>query len=312
MKKEELESLLGRGGDDVDLGLIEDHLRAVASERQLLDGAIAMCTARFEEAGPALRAILARAADGEVLSETEETLVFRGLYILGAARDSLACRPLLRLLRRPDSEVEHLLGDAITQSLARILAGVFDGDADALFGAIAERGSDEFIRDALLGAAAFLAWEGRIGRDRMKGFLERFYEGRLAADDDYAWIGWLQAVGLLGLRELAPLVHRAWDEGRIPSGVLDRGHFEKDLVDAERKPDDIDRFKDANLGHIDDVLVALDWTRLPPEGEGEEPSWADMVPDASAPVINPWRHVGRNDPCLCGSGKKAKKCCLAN
>ncbi|RWK45049.1 MAG: hypothetical protein EOR45_38715, partial [Mesorhizobium sp.] len=26
----------------------------------------------------------------------------------------------------------------------------------------------------------------------------------------------------------------------------------------------------------------------------------------------PWRHVGRNDPCPCGSGKKAKKCCLAN
>ncbi|WP_197427437.1 SEC-C metal-binding domain-containing protein [Bradyrhizobium retamae] len=24
------------------------------------------------------------------------------------------------------------------------------------------------------------------------------------------------------------------------------------------------------------------------------------------------RHVGRNDPCPCGSGKKAKKCCLAN
>ncbi|MBN8944495.1 MAG: SEC-C domain-containing protein [Rhizobiales bacterium] len=22
------------------------------------------------------------------------------------------------------------------------------------------------------------------------------------------------------------------------------------------------------------------------------------------------RHVGRNDPCPCGSGKKAKKCCL--
>jgi uncharacterized protein YecA (UPF0149 family) len=25
---------------------------------------------------------------------------------------------------------------------------------------------------------------------------------------------------------------------------------------------------------------------------------------------NPHRHVGRNDPCPCGSGKKFKKCCL--
>ena len=28
------------------------------------------------------------------------------------------------------------------------------------------------------------------------------------------------------------------------------------------------------------------------------------------PVSNQNKHIGRNDPCLCGSGKKYKKCCL--
>ncbi len=28
------------------------------------------------------------------------------------------------------------------------------------------------------------------------------------------------------------------------------------------------------------------------------------------PQENPCRHIGRNDPCPCGSGKKFKKCCL--
>ena len=28
------------------------------------------------------------------------------------------------------------------------------------------------------------------------------------------------------------------------------------------------------------------------------------------PAHNPFRNVGRNDPCPCGSGKKFKKCCL--
>jgi uncharacterized protein YecA (UPF0149 family) len=27
------------------------------------------------------------------------------------------------------------------------------------------------------------------------------------------------------------------------------------------------------------------------------------------PVVTRAPHVGRNDPCLCGSGKKFKKCC---
>ena len=59
---------------------------------------------------------------------------------------------------------------------------------------------------------------------------------------------------------------------------------------------------------MNDVVEALEWTR----------HWGDETPEpvpsrASEPrqAINPWRDVGRNDPCPCGSGKKAKKCCLA-
>jgi hypothetical protein len=315
MKKEELELLLGHGQEVLHLGPIEDHLHSVATERQLPDVAIAVCTVRIEESGPALRAILARAADGEAMSDDEATLVFRGLYILGGTRDSQACRPLLRLLRRPAGEIDRLLGDAVTEDLARIVAGVFDGDVDALLDAIADRSIDEFVRDALMGAATFLTWEGRIDRDRMQRFLEQFYEERLAVDGNHGWIGWLEAIALLGLRELAPLVRRAWDEGRIPDHVLDRRHFENDLSDAERVPSDVARFREANLGYIDDVLAALDWTRGPEDIEPEqdrEPLWADMAAYSSKPVTNPWRHVGRNDPCPCGSGKKAKKCCLGS
>jgi hypothetical protein len=112
------------------------------------------------------------------------------------------------------------------------------------------------------------------------------------------------------MRDLAPLVHRAWDAGRVMPGVLYRSHFEQDLSEAERAPNDLDRLKRAYLGYIDDVLVALEWTRgvedLPNEDEALRPS------ESFEPVRNPWRHVGRNDPCPCGSGKKAKKCCLAN
>ncbi|HTT09187.1 MAG TPA: SEC-C metal-binding domain-containing protein [Gammaproteobacteria bacterium] len=30
--------------------------------------------------------------------------------------------------------------------------------------------------------------------------------------------------------------------------------------------------------------------------------------DHDTPARNPWRDVGRNDPCPCGSGRKFKKC----
>ncbi|MCF6101284.1 SEC-C metal-binding domain-containing protein [Mesorhizobium muleiense] len=96
--------------------------------------------------------------------------------------------------------------------------------------------------------------------------------------------------------------------------------FEDELLAAEQSPNDIeDRFRRAGLGYIDDVLEALEWTsHLEYFGEEDlqsplpEQTWLDELKSLTAPVTNPWRHVGRNDPCPCGSGKKAKKCCLVN
>jgi len=320
MKKEELEAILGNGSDELDLGPIEESLDAVATERKLPVLALGQCTIRIEESSPALLALLERAADGETLAEDENMLLFRGLYILGGARVSHAYPPLLRLLRRPWNELDYLLGDAITESLASIAAGVFDGDAEPLFELALDASIDGYIREALLGAATFLTWKGLIERERMQRVLVQFYQERLAADDDQAWIGWLQAIALLGLRDLAPLVRAAWDEGRVPPDLLERSEFEQELVEAEQRPDDIDRFSLFHFGYIEDVVEALEWTDYAedadqdgPFGEedqfGEDLFAVDHLP--MEPVRNPLRHVGRNDPCPCGSGKKAKKCCLA-
>jgi hypothetical protein len=320
MKKEELEAILRNGIDELDLGPIEESLHAVATERKLPVLALGQCTIRIEESSPALLALLERAADGEPLAEDENMLLFRGLYILGGARVDQAYRPLLRLLRRPWNELDYLLGDAITESLASIAAGVFDGDAEPLFELALDASIDGYIREALLGAATFLTWKGLIERERMQRVLVQFYQERLAADDDQAWIGWLQAIALLGLRDLAPLVRAAWDEGRVPPDLLERSEFEQELVEAEQRPDDIDRFSLFHFGYIEDVVEALKWTDYAedadqdgPFGEedqfGEDLFAVDHLP--TEPVRNPLRHVGRNDPCPCGSGKKAKKCCLA-
>lgn len=311
MKKQELEAILGDGENTPDLGPIEDYLHAVATEPKLPDVAVGMCTLRIEEAAPKLRAVLLRAADGEVLPDDESLLLFRGIHILGGARDRQACQPLLRLLRRPQEELDDLLGDAITESMAKIVAGVFDDDIDTLFALMADRSIDEFIREAFFGAATFLAWDRRIERSRLREFLVRFYEERPAENGDQAWAGWLQAIMLLGLRDLVPLVDNVWREDRLPEEWISRRQFNKDLAEAERAPDDIDRFTRNNLGYIEDVLVSLDWARGSEDVYDEKASWADFA-YPNEPVRNPWRHVGRNDPCPCGSGKKAKKCCLAN
>lgn len=305
MERDEFTRVLGVA----ELASIDHYLGIVATQVRLPISAIGICTALIGEAAPALRAVLARAADGEILSPEDNLLAFRGLHILGAARDTLAWPILLRLLRRPEEDLDFFLDNAITISLPRIVAGLFDDDAESLFALIADQAVEQFVRSSLFGAATFLAWDGRIEPGRMRAFLERFYAERLADDRNYAWYGWLQAVALLGLRDLAPLVHRAWDEGRIHPQWLHRADFEKDLIRAEQAPADIQRFEDVSLGYIEDVTESLSWTDGRSDNDPGKPSHLDWLPDQ--PYINPMRDVGRNDPCPCGSGKKAKKCCLA-
>jgi hypothetical protein len=297
VRNEEFETMPRQVGKT---GRIADHLDLIATAPGLVDQSIDACMARIEEARPRLLDVLRRAAAGEALSDADAQLLFVGIHILGGARQEQAFQPLLRFLRRPIDYVEDLVGDCASVSLAKILAGTFDGDADAVFEAIADRSIDEFGRHACLGAATFLTWDGRIGHDRMHAFLQRFYEERLVADCNFAWIAWLEAIALLGCRDLAPLVHQAWDEERIPELVLERARFEELLSNAERAPGDVARLKDFNLGYIDDVVETLE-TYADLEDELYEPP---------EPAKNPWRGVGRNDPCPCGSGKKFKKCCM--
>ncbi|WIM10844.1 DUF1186 domain-containing protein [Enhydrobacter sp.] len=286
--------------------------------------AIALCTVRYAEAGPLLRPLIERAAEGALASEREARQLVRALYIAGGRRDPLVFEPLLRLVRRPEDEVEELLGDVVTEALPRIVAGVFDGNTGALFEAIADREAGEYVRDALMGAAAFLTFDKRIELQQMAGFLGRFWTDRLALDGDFVWSGWVGAIALLGLRILEPAVMAAFDQEVILEEVYDRKSFADDLATAERDPGDASRFKKMSLGYIDDVLAAagdlsfgsgqdpfsIDDDPLDDESLPLERTPADFLPTDQGPAINPWRHVGRNDPCPCGSGKKAKRCCL--
>lgn len=291
-------------------GPIETYIGELATLEELPAVAIGVCLVRNQEAFPLLRQLIARATDAPIATENQATQLFRALHILGGGRDSASFLPMLRLLQGPPDDIDWLLGDASTDTLKKIAAGVFDGNADALFEAILNQDLDGSVRGSLLGAATYLAWERRIDRELMIAFLERFAGEPSVPGDDLVWDAWAQAIALLGLRHLEPLVSEAEKDERLDDFLFIRADFEATLAAAEQAPDDKTRFDDANLGYIDDVLVALEPFSYGHDEEADD--FGDLdTGSVSEPVTNPWRHVGRNDPCPCGSGKKAKRCCLA-
>ncbi|MBL8906105.1 MAG: SEC-C domain-containing protein [Rhizobiales bacterium] len=68
------------------------------------------------------------------------------------------------------------------------------------------------------------------------------------------------------------------------------------------------------LGYIEDVLDELSrFTAASAHGENtaswEDDDWLLDEFNVHEPYRNPFKDVGRNDPCPCGSGAKFKKCC---
>ncbi len=298
--------------DELDTGP-EALLNGLVAARTLPRAAIAACLENFDIIAPTLRSVLIRASEGEILSPADEDLLFWGLHILAARRDASAFKPLLRLLRRSDDEIDSLLGDTATATLARVTVSLFDNDAASLFDLLAVRNIDGFIRWSLFSALAFLTFDGRIDARLTEAFLIRFDTEALADEDDIGWVGWQEAVTLLGLRSLADRIERR-SYNPVIAAVHGEGPkaFYEDLEAVEAAPHDIARFTKANVGYLDDIYETLDWVQPSSDDEGKKTaSWdySELKPET---YVNPWRNVGRNDPFPCGSGKKAKKCCLAS
>lgn len=276
---------------------IQDVLRTLANNRGLPANALRACVARIDEAAPALLEVLGRAAAGKPLNVPDSSLLFFGLHILAAARVTATFPLLLRLLRRPAEEVDELMGDALTETTAKVLASTYDGSVDGLLALIADRRIGEITRWLALDALTWLTWSGQVERDLTERFLTRLWDETVAEPTDSAWFGWLTAVGVLGFDRMAGQALASWTP--MMDSYITPNRYREMLADAAAAPRDRDRVEAEGLGTIDDVVQSLNWIMQAP---AEEP-----VPE---PMVNPLRGVGRNDPCPCGSGRKYKKCCL--
>jgi hypothetical protein len=257
---------------------------------------------------PEFVAIMREHAGREAGDWDESNLIFFAFHLLGEWREKSACGALVGFLRSPASE---LLGDAITETSHRVVAVLFDGDAEPLRDLILDQRADEYVRSRMLEAMAMLARAGQIPRDKTANFLRDCFSVFQREKGNFVWNGWQSAVALLGLEEFVPQVKEAFEGEWIDPGWLEFRHFERDLLDALERPGELAR----EFRRFGDVIEEFSsWHGFTQACLDERKRMrAEPLTDwrLSEPVINPLRNIGRNDPCPCGSGRKFKKCCLA-
>lgn len=283
---------------------------ALANAKGFPSRDIAACRARRDEAIPVFLGILKQAVEGDLLLEWEEgEALFLIIHLLGEFEERAAFAPLTMLLHSDPEYVEDILGDAITATIPGVLIRTFDGNHGALEGIIEAPLLDEYVRSAAFDAWVYLAVEGRIDRDHAHAFIRACASRLQPRDGCFVWVTWMDAVAYLGLTDLHDEVRQACADGRIdPTHTLFRD-FET-LVAEVAASDTLTGLLERHGVHpfTDAIAEFSKWSgfseqdRRDRRREDIEARMADMV-------INPHRHVGRNDPCPCGSGKKFKKCC---
>jgi uncharacterized protein YchJ len=251
----------------------------------------------------------------DAADRAKPTPLFFIFHLLGEWRERAAYRPLARLLRCPGREVDAILGDATASTAHRVMAAVFDGDPQPLQEIILDPDAEEFVRSRMCEALAMLVQQGELDRAIASRFLRDAYMELRPQAECYVWHGWQGAIAMLGLSELQTLVKRAFDRGFVAQEWLCFEDFREDLDRAierhgePRHPHDVEF---TLFGNTIDELSG--WHAFSDDYLAKQEQWLDEDEIEFAgdePYRNPFRGVGRNDPCPCGSGKKFKNCCLS-
>jgi len=251
---------------------------------------------KWAEARAPLFAALETYASGADRSEENASRAFFGLHLLAEKRDAAAFAPLVAVALEGEP-LYDMLGDGTTETLPSLFVSLCDGDFATLRKIVETPQADEWARVAAIEALAWFVHTGEIPLEDMRETLTNWFETLEPRETHVVWYGLQAGVALLGLSELEPQVARAFRQKLVDNDILGFEDFQDDLRAA--RADRAGFFKERGLGPIDDAVAALEVFDMDEE---------DLAPQP--PAENKFKHVGRNDPCPCGSGKKYKKCCL--
>ena len=231
----------------------------------------------------------------------DANLAFLGAHVLAEMGAARALGPLCRLLRRPDRG-EEVFGDALDLSMPALLAALCDDGWDRLRALVEDPDADESARGIALRALVPLVEADGARRDEVHAWLRDLFRTLKARKGAYVWMCLAKAVAALDLADLAPQARLLFAKRMIDQDYYAQNEFSalvREMRDPERRREELEAFAGE-------------------DGDGAEPGlpqpggWRrdEFDGDWQTPTVNPVRHVGRNDPCPCGSGKKYKRCCL--
>lgn len=292
---------------------VQEILEKLTNDEGLPVEAIRAAEANRSAVLPAFLQAVEDYVAGDESARARPWAIFFIFHLLGSWREKSAYRSLAKLLRLPGDDLDDVLGGAITETTHRVMAALFDGDPQPLYDVVLNEDADEFARSRMLEVLAMVTLRGELPREELAQFLQVCFTRFQAEPGCFVWNGWQTAVAFLRLEEMKPLVKQAFDEQWIDPSLMEYRHFLKDFQIAAEQPDAPFERPEEYAPFGDTVEELSTWycfseSYLRAKKRSEKTEVRRTLYQGQA--VNPFKNVGRNDPCPCGSGKKFKKCCL--
>jgi hypothetical protein len=255
----------------------------------------------WEQAAPRFLQLLDGYAEGSDDTDATVDALYFIIHLFGDRGDPRAYRSLCRLMLDEDRLLDALGEVASVETLKGVLIKCFDGDATPLQQVIESTAAESITRGEALLALAFLSRDGRWPEPTFREYLSHLLATMQPREEDYIWYAWVVVAAILGYRDLLGDCEKLIKDGLVPEDWLTLAEL-PDLMDTGDAVGKAGLLAE-EVEPFDDVIGNLEGWPWPEDDE----DWDEPPPE---PRINPLRHIGRNDPCPCGSGKKFKNCHL--
>jgi hypothetical protein len=267
-----------------------------------------------------------RAAAGELPTGNAH---FFALFLLTEFRVKEALSAIAEIMSLPGRSAAEMFGDAKSETLPRTLALLDHDERATIDKMISNRSIDEFTRWGAVVSYSYLVQLGSLTRDQAIASLVRHFREAVATGDEAIVTPLICELADFDAIDMLDEIREVYRLGLVDESIVGLEEVERDfkhfdpqrpgLGSARREAaiqDTVEELRE--WACFDEKYKAIVTKRgptapspLPPDSLVADPAVRRDLALPAEPIRRTTPHVGRNDPCPCGSRRKFKKCCGA-
>lgn len=234
--------------------------------------------------------------DEKALYDPEDWALFHAMHLLGAMKVYEAVPKVLEMIKEDN---ELIFGDWTENIIPSFFYSMGPLAVDSIIRAIKDNSLDWYPRCYLSTSLVIISRDYPNTREKIVECFREIITDYLNNSREDVFISFIaEDVSSLQDKEIFGLVEKAYEKGLVSDDITDF-HYSLNAFETG----DIKNYEDITR----DIMSYFD---------KENMDYLKRIDNCGNPEIKVCFHtskskkIGRNDPCICGSGKKYKKCCL--